>query len=105
MHMTKVFEPDRILSSVDGTRLINWASESLESGVKVLLIDLYKTSLMDSSGLGALVVAMKRVQENHGKFALCSVGGQVQMLLELADMDKMFDIYVDRIDFHSKLDR
>jgi anti-anti-sigma factor len=105
MSTVKVFEPDRVLSSVDGARLIDWVSDTLASGVQVLLVDLRKTSFMDSSGLGALVVAMKRVRENNGKFALCSVGGQARMLLELASMEKVFDIYTDRTDFNNTLDQ
>jgi anti-anti-sigma factor len=103
MSTVSVFESERVLSSVDGARLVNWVNDTLEAGRRVLLVDLHKTSFMDSSGLGALVVALKKVRESQGRLVLCSLNGQARMLLEITDMEKVFNIYSNRWDFENSL--
>jgi anti-sigma B factor antagonist len=93
MSTIKIFQPTRILSASSSVALIEWVTYSLESGARYLLIDLSSVSFMDSSGMGSLAVALKRVQEAGGMLALCSLNGQARMLLEIAGMDQIFPIY------------
>lgn len=94
---------NRLLSAPDSIDLATWVSESLNYGARVLLIDLRTVSLMDSRGLGVLLIAHNRVQRLGGRLSLCNVNGQTSMLFELAHMEKVFDIYLDRADFETSL--
>ncbi|AFY68501.1 anti-sigma-factor antagonist [Thalassoporum mexicanum PCC 7367] len=70
---------------------------------KYLLIDLSKVNFMDSSGLGALVSALKTVRTVDGEMAICSLNEQVKMLFDLTSMSKIFSIYSDRQEFEQKI--
>jgi len=103
MSTFKVFQPTRILSSTNSGTIIDWIDHNLESGTLHLLIDLANVSFMDSSGVGGLVIALKRVQAAGGTLALCSLNGQARMLFELAAMDQMFTIYANSQDYKMAL--
>lgn len=90
----RVFQPTtRILSTNSAPDLLHWVSDSLEAGVMCLLLDLREVMFMDSSGLGSLVIAHNRVHKAGGRLALCSLNGQARMIIEMADLGTMLDIY------------
>jgi len=66
---------------------------------KFLVIDLELVTFMDSSGLGALVSALKAVRGGDGELALCSITDQVRMLFDLTSMGSIFKIYSSVGDF------
>ncbi len=66
---------------------------------KILLIDLKDVSFMDSSGLGALVAALKTIRNSGGELALCAPMDQVQMLFDLTNMATIFKVYSSIQDF------
>lgn len=61
-----------------------------------VLVDLSGVSYIDSSGLALLIEAMQRVQAYGGKFALCGLRPTVQTIFEIAKLDQVFSIYLDR---------
>ncbi|MCS6960174.1 MAG: STAS domain-containing protein [Pseudanabaenaceae cyanobacterium SKYGB_i_bin29] len=63
---------------------------------KAILIDLKDVTFMDSSGLGALVSALKTARSSQCDLYICSLSEQVQMLFNLTSMSKIFKIYPDR---------
>ncbi len=69
---------------------------------KFLVIDLKDISFMDSSGLGALIAALKIIRNSGGELALCSPTDQVQMLFDLTSMSTIFKVYADIQDFIAK---
>jgi anti-sigma B factor antagonist len=103
MSTFKIFQPTRILSAANSGAIIDWIEHNLDSGTLHLLIDLVNVSFMDSSGVGGLVVALKRVQAAGGTLALCSLNGQARMLFELAAMDQMFKIYANPQEYKTAL--
>ena len=64
-----------------------------------MLIDFQDVTFMDSSGLGALVLALKTVRAAGGKLFICSINEQVRMLFELTSMDRVFQIFPNRDEF------
>lgn len=98
--MLQVFQPTRILSSSTTGDLLDGIDLAIERGVTIVLIDLSHVLFMDSSGLGALVIAYKRMRAINGRFALCSLNGQARMLLEQSGMESVFEIYGSVADFH-----
>jgi len=75
--------------------------ESIEVLVDVL-VDFEQTAFVDSSGLGALISALKAVKAAHGRLSLCSVRHEIKMLLELADVIQFFPIFSDQADFYQQ---
>ncbi|MBW4631395.1 MAG: STAS domain-containing protein [Iphinoe sp. HA4291-MV1] len=71
-----------------------------ESSTKIVLIDFQEVTFMDSSGLGALVLAFKALQAVDRNLVICSINEQVRILFELTGMDKVFEIYSSREEFN-----
>lgn len=103
MSTVTTFRPNRILSAANSADLIDWVNYALDAGAKTLLIDLRNVPFMDSTGLGALVSALKIVQKAEGRLVLCSLNGQAQMLFELSGVEDVFEIYEDAETFESIL--
>lgn len=75
----------------------------MDAGTEVILLDCGGISFMDSSGLGALVVALKNVRAKNGQLFLCAIPDQVKMLLDLTSMDKVFRILKDQQEFETTI--
>jgi anti-anti-sigma factor len=75
----------------------------VENGTKIVLVDLKNVNFMDSSGLGALVLAFKTLRAANSKLVLCSINEQIRILFELTGMDKVFEVFSDRDEFQKSL--
>ena len=64
----------------------------LEATTK-LVFDLHRLRFMDSSGLGAFLSCLRRVNARGGDVKLCDMSPQVQAVFELARLHRIFDIY------------
>lgn len=71
-----------------------------ESDTKIVLVDFKNVTFMDSSGLGALVLAFKTLRAADKKLAVCSINEQVRILFELTGMDKVFEIFPNQEEFN-----
>lgn len=58
-----------------------------------LLVNLENVSFMDSTGLGVLLGALKRLKERDGSLALVCPPGPVHRVLTLTGLHKVFPIY------------
>jgi anti-anti-sigma factor len=101
--VVKVVQPSGILDGTKAGQFRQEISNLVDSGVDVVLIDFQDVTFMDSSGLGALVLALKTVRAAGGKLFICSVNEQIRMLFELTSMDRVFDIYPNREEFENAL--
>ncbi|MEL6440441.1 MAG: STAS domain-containing protein [Cyanobacteria bacterium J06621_8] len=101
----KIIEPRGIL---DGTKTADFQhqiEQSVESGVHSILVDFRHVTFMDSSGLGALVKALKFLNSAEVGLYLCSINEQIKMLFELTSMDQYFQILRDRQEFEQRLEQ
>jgi len=64
-----------------------------DTGVKHIIIDLSKVEYLDSTGLGVLIGALKRLREVEGNLALVGPGMRILRIFEITGLDKIFDIY------------
>ena len=99
MSEVQIFQPTRILSASTTGDLLDGITRSLEAGNRNILVNLKNVLFMDSSGLAALVIALKRIKVVKGRLALCEVNGQALMLLEQTGMTEAFEIYATAADF------
>mgnify|MGYP002776988033 CR=1 FL=1 len=64
----------------------------LSSRHSSLVVDLQHVDGLDSSGVMALVGALRLAREANKRFLLCSVSQSVRMILELTRLDQVLEI-------------
>ena len=99
----KIIEPAGILDGTQADAFRQQVDEAIEQDVETLLIDLKDITFVDSSGLGILVVVLKKVRAARKKMYVCSINDQVRMLFELTSMDRVFEVLPDRTAFEKRL--
>lgn len=99
----KVFQPSGVLDATKSQEFREEIMESLENQPKIVLVDLKDITFMDSSGLGALVLAFKNLRAKNIKLVLCSINEQVRILFDLTGMDKVFEIFSNQDEFHQSV--
>lgn len=63
-----------------------------------VVINLRNIYFIDSSGLAALAMGLKRARAHHGNLCLCSLQPPVRMIFEMTRFDKIFEIFVSEED-------
>jgi anti-anti-sigma factor len=104
--MSPVVKIVRPFGLLDRTKVSKF-DEEIESCISeepdIVLIDFQDVSFMDSSGLGAIVSAIRTVQAAGATLFVCSINNQVKMLLELAGLDKVMKIFANREEFNREI--
>ena len=67
-------------------------TEALDSGARWLLVDFSATSFIDSTALGVLMGAVKRLRSIEGDLALVCVDPNICKLFQMTLLDRVFDI-------------
>ncbi|PSB53668.1 anti-anti-sigma factor [filamentous cyanobacterium Phorm 6] len=62
-------------------------------GVVAVLADLGEVTFIDSAGLMALVSGLKQAKKMQRSFSICSVSAGIRMVLELSQLDRVFEIF------------
>ena len=78
-------------------KLRDAVNEAVENGQYRLAVDLAEMEFMDSSGLGVLIAALKRLKEHDGELVLASPRDQMRRILKLTGLDKILTI-AERLD-------
>lgn len=99
----KIIQPAGILDSTKASQFRDEVHGLVQSGANLILIDLKDVTFIDSSGLGALVSALKTIRSAGGQLTICSINEQVRMLFELTSMDRVFEVFKDRDEFEKKI--
>lgn len=71
-------------------------SESIDAGARHLLVDLAEVSFIDSSGLGVLVVALRRLHACGGSIDLACHGENVIRAFRLTGLLSVFPLHDSR---------
>ena len=64
----------------------------LENGDKVIVINLSEVDFIDSSGLGAMVLILRKIGTD-GRIKLCKLKEGVRCIFELTRLDEVFEIH------------
>lgn len=100
MTKIKTFRPTGIF---DNIKVLEFRDDLIKSlakdDIKAVLIDFTGITFMDSAGLGSLVLLLKTVRSHNATMYLCNVNPQIQMLFELTNMDRVFEIFGTQTDF------
>jgi anti-sigma B factor antagonist len=65
----------------------------VKEGHSLLAIDFADVSYIDSTGLGALIAALKRAREKGGAVAVVCANQQIRRIFEITGLSKAFAMY------------
>jgi anti-sigma B factor antagonist len=69
--------------------------KAIDGGTRALMIDMTKCGFIDSTGLGVIVEAWKRLEERNGeraRLSICCPEPEVKRLLEVTGLDQAIAI-------------
>jgi anti-sigma B factor antagonist len=70
--------------------------KGIKHGARLVVVDLSEVTFVDSTGLGALIGAGKRLRGAEGSLDIVCPRGSIRRLLELTSLDSIIDIYASR---------
>jgi anti-anti-sigma factor len=86
-----IIKPAGVFDGIQANELRHQVSELLASGHNLVMLDLADVNFIDSSGLGALIIALKMLRTAGGDLYLCSIAEPVRNLLSITRMDRLFE--------------
>lgn len=97
----KIIQPSGI---IDGSRAKEFRQQITDtfSDASVILIDFSNVTFMDSSGLGALVLAHQTMSASNRQLYVCSLNDEIRMLFELTSIDQKFQIFSSKNHFEQE---
>jgi anti-sigma B factor antagonist len=69
---------------------------AIDGGATVLVLDMSETTLVDSTALGVLLGAMKRLREHDGQIRLVVPRAEIRRVFEITMLDKIFPLFDTR---------
>ena len=79
-------------------------SEAIESGHTRIVVDLTDTTFLDSTALGVLIGAVKRLRSRDGRLTIVNVDDNIAKTFEITGLDQIFTILSTRDDAIAALD-
>jgi len=89
----RVLEVEGEVDVYTSTSLKQEISQSVSEGVKYIVLNLSKVEYLDSTGLGLLIGALKRLRENQGNLVIVSPSMRIMRVFEITGLYKIFNIY------------
>jgi len=80
-------------------------ANTIEAGKTRIVVDLTDAAFMDSTALGVLIGAHKRLRVRGGALAVASEQPTILRILELTGMDQVLDLYATAGEALAGLDR
>jgi anti-sigma B factor antagonist len=71
-------------------------AESIEAGRVRIIVDLTETTFLDSTALGVLIGAVKRLRSRDGALAIVNVDENIAKTFEITGLDQIFTILTTR---------
>ena len=92
-----LFMEGDLIGDEAGPRLAELVSDSVEEGIKVLVIDLEKVRYISSSGLGLLITLLTKMKNAGGELFLTAPSEHVKKLLIITKLNGIFRV-LDSLD-------
>jgi len=80
----------------DNQQLKKEFTSLLDGGSKNIILDLSKTTYISSVVLASFVYMLKRAKESGGNLVICNINKRVEEVLNITNLDKVFDIARDK---------
>lgn len=88
-----VIAPAGRLNMVAAPTLRHKLHALVEAGHKHVVVDLSRTDMIDSSGLGALVSGLKAARQAGGDLRIAAPNSQVTKVLELTNLNRVLAVH------------
>jgi anti-sigma B factor antagonist len=72
--------------------------DCIDAGTGHLVVDLTETGFIDSTAIGVLVGALKRLEESGGSLVVVCTNENVQSIFELVGLDEVISLHGSRDD-------
>lgn len=69
---------------------------AIDSGAKAIVVDLSETRFLDSTALGVLIGAVKRLRLVDGRMVIVNTEPSTAKTFEITGLDQIFEIVADR---------
>ena len=79
-------------------------TDAIEGGKSRIVVDLTETSFLDSTALGVLIGAVKRLRTREGSLVIVNTDQNIAKTFEITGLDQIFTILPDRDAAISALD-
>jgi anti-sigma B factor antagonist len=79
-------------------------SEAIDSGHTRIVVDLTDTTFLDSTALGVLIGAVKRLRSRDGRLTIVNVDDNIAKTFEITGLDQIFPISATRAEAVDALD-
>ncbi|WP_416665790.1 STAS domain-containing protein [Egbenema bharatensis] len=90
----KVFQPSGHINAENAAVLKQQLAETVSSLENAsLLVDMSQVDSLDSEGLMVLISTMTLAQRLNKQFGLCGISPSVRIVLELTQLDRVFQIF------------
>jgi len=87
------FDNDTKINASISPNLKSSIIDLFQSKPQKLIFDLTHVKFIDSAGFGALISILKIAQKENASFVLCCLSPEVADLMEIMQLDKVFDIF------------
>jgi anti-sigma B factor antagonist len=81
------------LDMATAPRLADCLQRVLDTGARLVIVDLGAVGFMDSSALGMLVSMFKQLRDDGGRLCLADARGPVRAVLALTSVDRVIDVH------------
>ncbi|HEX2016913.1 MAG TPA: STAS domain-containing protein [Solirubrobacteraceae bacterium] len=68
----------------------------IDGGAQAIVVDLSETTFLDSTALGVLIGAVKRLRTKDGRMVIVNVDSSIAKIFEITGLDQIFDIQPTR---------
>jgi len=86
-----VLAPSGRITIGESTRTLQTAiEEAIARGARHLIVDGSRIDYLDSTGIGELVAAVRRLMENGGKVGIAAPSPKLREILEITHLDAVF---------------
>jgi anti-sigma B factor antagonist len=79
-------------------------TDAIEGGKSRIVVDLTETSFLDSTALGVLIGAVKRLRSREGALVIVNIDQNIAKTFEITGLDQIFTILSTRDDAIAALD-
>jgi anti-sigma B factor antagonist len=88
-----VVRPKENLEASNSSAAKKFLIDTVEQESPTMVVDLTDLRFVDSSGLGALIAALKTAQAKGGDVRLCGLSSSVRTIFELTRLNRVFKMY------------
>ena len=90
-----VLATDGYLNNIGGEKISEICDEYLDKGKNMFLINLEKSTVVNSIGVSILIEIIEKLQEVDGKLAYCNLASIVEKTFNIMGLTKFSTIYKD----------